>query len=735
LLRTQSYAESAIAATRDQQRLLDVQSIEWSVHSLELYRDIMLGAQSSAAAHDIGKVKRGLDFLVIASEVLLSAHERLLQPTPDEREALVELRKLCRETASRLMKETKHYPEALKPIEGESEFAKDGTEPNTGNIHFVRSVYGSTWYDDPSQAFDVYRDLLESRDEFDRNLRVQLSLLFVRPGMHSPKIIDWSSRGPLRIEALWNKLIEELCDSTNSEQQVLGHSIRLARMSPLLRQPRGPEPIKIAIEQLVQALWNHREAIARRQVDERVPADAIDIMEDILSTARGYGVQGILGDGVVSLRKRLYAYLLPQREHYSNWLWGSVFRASDYSPEEARQCYELIETYRRNAPDAEKLAWHQSVLREVFERRPGRPSRAAIPGSLSVRRFWASPAEEIDSVIRSDDRLWVLGHSFDYPKNGHHVIISAIDPDTLRTETRELTWPGWWPQDATFAVISNRVFVSADTNIWSTTWKQSDWQKLDLPKEIRGRILAVDDWLYVCPRSAIYRFRPADSSVELLASARRRPALTPLDDFPPFNVEKIFRTSDGALCIEIAGQWYFRYEERTARWTRLGANSDAIYNHKIDRDLLLSAIGVDQYNPHDESFGSVYLLLLDVNKNGQPQEVPHTWPPHIALDGVARSHVFGAVVQGQDLWVLFHSSVHGTCVRYCPASGNHDVVIPLSLEADPSQSTGQGSPQERFSPLCATPRHLVICGTNGLWFVPMNELQDYIKQRLLEARE
>jgi TolB-like protein len=711
LLRTQSYAESAIAATRDQQRPLDVQSIEWSVHSLELYRDVALAGQSRAAPYDVAKIKRGLDFLVIASEVLLSAHKRLVQPTPDEREALAELRKLCRETASRLVEETKAHPEVLKASAGESDFPKDGLEPNTGNIDFVRAVYGTTWYDNALQALELHRQLLEDRHGFDRNLRVQVSLLFVKPGMNSPKMIDWSSPSQVGLEALWDKLVEELCASANSEEQVLGHSIHVARKRRLLRNTGGAEQVQPAIEQLIDTLWNQREAIARQQVDGRVVADAIDTMRNIVTDAGDYSIKGIHGGALIDLRKRLYAYLVPQHEHYSDWLWGGLFEASDYSPDESRKYFDLIETYRKSAPDADKLAWHQHLLHQKLEPPRSTKSRPDIPESLPVRQFWKSPIGEIHSVLRDGDRLYALGHS-----------IAAIDPDSLRTDVRELPWLGGGRQDASLAVARNRLFVSTGTNIWSCTWEQGNWQKLDLPKDVHGKIWAIGDSLYVCAPSAIYRVRLVDSSVELLASARRRPALTPLDDFPPFAVQKIFRISDDTLCVEIAGQWFFSYSERTGTWKRLGANSDAIYSHKINRDLLLSAIGVDQYNPHDETCGSVYLLMLDVYKNAEPSDVPHKWPPDLFLDGVVRSHIWGAAVQGRDLWVLFHSSVYMTCLRYSPARGLRDAVIPINVEIG----------QERYSPLCAMPKHLVVCGWDGLWFIPMNELDNYIQQHYPE---
>jgi len=737
-----SVRNSASALNMHRHRPPTQEALEWSVRSLELYQDTLPDVEGEPAAHAGRNLKQkindGIDFLSMSSEVLLAAYEKLLEPSPTERETLRELRRLCREIASRLLEETKRHPEMVAlHLGGQAVFPEDGAEPNTDSIYFIRTWYGGLWYEDPAQAFEVYRDLLEHRYEFDRDLRVQLSLLIMRNNFYHPFTADWSSHGPDRIEALWDRLINELCASSNSEQQVLGYSFRLAYKTPLVRQPGGPEQIDAAIGQLIQVLWDQRGAIADHQVDEREVAYALHTVTDLLGEAHGYGIKGLHADRVVDLRKKLYPYFLAQQKHYSYWLWATVFAANDYSPGEARQCYQLIETYRKDAPDAEKLAQHQTDLWRRFTPPAADSAETLSADRFRAQRFWPSPTEEIDGVLSNGGRLWVLGHSAHHPVyDGNQVTVSAIDPDTLRTETRELAVPGWWPQDATFDVISNNVFVSASTNIWSLAWEQNDWRKLDLPREVHGKVFAIDNSLYVCPDSAIYRVRSEDNSIELVASARRRPALTPLDDHPPFDVEKIFRTRDGALCVEIAGQWFYRYEEKTGQWTRLWANTDAIFNyhHKFDPLLLLSAIGANRYNPHDESWPSIYLLLRDVRRNGQPSNVPNMWVPNTYLDGASNSWAYGAAVQGNDLWVLFQSNRgYGLCLRYGSASGKRDMVIPLSLEGDTSQSKAIKPWGFAASPLCITPNQLVVSKAEGCWFIPMNELQDYMKQRIAGA--
>jgi curli biogenesis system outer membrane secretion channel CsgG len=90
-----------------------------------------------------------------------------------------------------------------------------------------------------------------------------------------------------------------------------------------------------------------------------------------------------------------------------------------------------------------------------------------------------------------------------------------------------------------FGVTSNYVFVAQGAELLGLDWRSKQWKRFPLPSAT-GDIYVVNEKPFLSAEEAIYEITGDGSSTVVLASARRKPALTTLDALPTLGRPQLF---------------------------------------------------------------------------------------------------------------------------------------------------------------------------------------------------
>lgn len=726
-------------------------AVRQAQRGLEVYLESLATLPQRGEKVDAAWIGCGADVLLATADVLKMAYETDPSKTGvDGTAELQELRSLARELAARLAEATAQHPETKKPRRGPHYYPWKRDRSFVGEemctIHSVRVWCGGLWHEKPEPVFQEFRGLFFNREDRPAVLRVYLIRSFIRPEIFRPVVVDWEQRDGKRIDALWAGLIQELCGSTNSELRVVGRAMRLARLVPGLQRPRRVKETSEAITDLLSELWQARSAVVKGDIAARTFADIVSRIEDVAN----YPNAGIDQGPLISFRKKFFALLMEQSSRPDEFLDGAVSSTDDYSPDEARVTAELIRQFRKRIGDEDddsRYGVGQRELEKMAARTPPKPDGMWSPpcpcvlgtnNCVAVHKFWLAPGQNIGGVLWKDDRLWVSSSTIYSTRQ-----ISSLNLDTMQAEHWPFAETNWW--NMSFAEIDGKVFISTQGKVWRNRTPKGPWEVVTLPDGAAGPIWAAGTNLYLCPPGMIYELNPGTSECRLLASSRRKPPLTALDDCAPYTVENVFLGKQDQLCVALSDSRIFARSPDTNRWTYVFPARPADISKSSEYELLLRAIGnrSDTVGTvrRDYMAGSIVQYLAE-QTYGRRYDFNAVWPPKVVISP-ERQYTCPpkSAAAGEDgLWIT--TSLMGEdSLLFSSRSFPQGGWIPLEFRVtNPNVKTcfvyGKLSPN-----LCVTPKGLVLYHTEsnymshngcGVWFVPTEELHAYIAESFKE---
>ena len=110
--------------------------------------------------------------------------------------------------------------------------------------------------------------------------------------------------------------------------------------------------------------------------------------------------------------------------------------------------------------------------------------------------------------------------------------------------------------DGCIELFDNSIFLSFAEQIHKYDFKTRQWQILDFPGQKQSKLFAIEGHLYAANDENILEITDGGKATRLLASTRRRPAVTALDSIDSFGSPVLFSSSNYLLCANIGSKIY-----------------------------------------------------------------------------------------------------------------------------------------------------------------------------------
>jgi hypothetical protein len=203
--------------------------------------------------------------------------------------------------------------------------------------------------------------------------------------------------------------------------------------------------------------------------------------------------------------------------------------------------------------------------------------RGAGTNLLPVTRFWTMPPGWVDDdydvfpainilgVRFRERRLWLEIFNPSLLSGLHKAFIYGVDLNTFQTETIDLPFDksvqeingvsrDHFSTGNSFEVLGDFVYFNRGAGIQRYSLRTKTWEDLDVP--VSGSLVLVGNRLFVVSHDIILEINKEGNGAAILASTRRRPAVTKLDLIG--NFDGIFAGPNGAVRTIIGGKVYAR---------------------------------------------------------------------------------------------------------------------------------------------------------------------------------
>jgi hypothetical protein len=430
--------------------------------------------------------------------------------------------------------------------------------------------HGAFWAETPEQAVTAYRAIMDAgmwgdgRRRFvnaDRvesgfrqlrkNKPVDVSQFQLTPadgcGPANPPIPGWSWADRLRAEQLWAGFVEELCNCTNTLSLLEGHYLRCAAA-----------PSSAAFEQEWTALAGAVEA----QMDLLLTKQALDTWEADL--------QWLLASRVEALEEG-------QRKRVVDEIWSAFQRrkseTSKQPPTRARTPAIITRAQTTQVPTPSR----PPSMPSSSAGQPVEDAGLPMHHTLEVKRFWEIPVRPVTDATVSDapeiaawcfreGRLW-LDMRYAPPSSTREVHLAGVDLETLQAihvqlDIEQFNLPFLapsYPQERVFEVKGDDLYLGLNDGLRRYSLLRKTWSRVPLPVEGQVRPFRLGDRLILTGQESILELLP-DDSARILASCRRRPPQSILDELPAFGrpVPSVFLLENQTMGTFLGGKLYRR---------------------------------------------------------------------------------------------------------------------------------------------------------------------------------
>ncbi len=402
------------------------------------------------------------------------------------------------------------------------------------------------------------------------------------------------------------------------------------------------------------------------------------------------------------------------------------------------------------------------------------PSQATAPAddlatsnALEVSHFWKIPAStnagpnsmraftpEIKSACFRDGKLWVEAQNTPF---GDQVSFFGLDLATFTADC--VQFRGDFESGITvthqtsrppFEVDGDHLYLALGDSVTAWSFKERTWSQLPLPSEGHVILWRLADRLFFTTANSILERNP-DGSFRVLASSRRRPSLTPLDDAESYAQLHLFLTANGTLHATLNDDVY-ALPTGSNQWQHIGKVPNLNWSsyHPFDDGFI--ALNT---SPPRQSWGmlshSTAPELLFGNPplqadslSGQPASAGQTaltprWLAVPAGDELC--------LEGESVWSLANppagrsSAPAKISLTHFKAADPRPITIPVRFASDDAALESARLAARRLSVflptlrlIISTPQGLVAMHERepGFWFIPKADLQQALAQATAE---
>jgi hypothetical protein len=387
-------------------------------------------------------------------------------------------------------------------------------------------------------------------------------------------------------------------------------------------------------------------------------------------------------------------------------------------------------TQSLNAPSAAPERPGASMMPHHEWNLPSPPTRATGPPELvkfnsleqALPGFEPGGRAQTDSAIFRHGRMWfqvTYAKPFASMEDFRTAFVS-LDPGTGATETISLParpgllasrFAGGPDLPPFFEVTRDSLFVSLRDGLQRYRFHGRTWERIPIPMETGAALREVSDRLVLGTGESLLEFDPATAAVQVIASSRRRPAVSPLDDLRGFQL--LYPRATNTLGL-FAQKRLFAYSfgSQTPSEITLPLSAHPPSRYRLRRflcgaDALLLEMGADisarLFAVWSDSVPPELLIQMPVRvrtrgPNQPPPEKPSEltprwdWPESYPLETVVAStekkslwvltpRIAQADYIGIELSMTFEDNRNATLFRFEPAS-RQPLTIPLRFEKD-----------------------------------------------------
>jgi hypothetical protein len=547
----------------------------------------------------------------------------------------------------------------------------------TNRLSLPREVFYEPWPRGRWTSLQFsYHAIREELENHDRVKWLMGGLIFDRPEDSLPffqeLLVDgycptqpagmagWSWEERKRIPAVRRQLLERLNASTNVALRVGGLCLGWINVG------YQPETEFLGKEQqLLDTLWDDRDWVFSRP-------DHAGVLEQVRTILDDQRAEGDAEQLLRNLRQKLWrAYLLANETNLNplalDTLWPDW--AKTISTNEAQELVLTLEGDTNRSPQLTNVV-KQLRLRAAMPVVPEKPAEvkflpAEKPLSVDFTEWNGLVLDSnpklpprIHQAIWREGRLWV---EINYPKP-NYPWESAAPPRFVSVDVETGRATGvYFPGEAFeaskgFEVTADSLYFGAKDQIERYRFADRKWTAIKVPAFRGSAITEFNGKLYVSSQEDLLKVDPDSGAVEILASSRRQPQVTELDELLQHWGHGFFK-SDQRLGIYAGGQLYMvsksnQVPQKVMAGGVLGGN----LFFPSEAGVVVGSFGMlwgcwfDQSKPERLLWSS----LLRSKTNGpagiRNQPPRWDWPPFLRL---VPENLF---IEGKNVWALARCS-------------------------------------------------------------------------------
>ena len=485
-----------------------------------------------------------------------------------------------------------------------------------------------------------------------------------------------------------------------------------------------------------------------------------------------------------------YAETYRQRE----LVFGALFHPQDYSPEEARSLLRQLQSFRNDkaipgdpvAKDIAALEAHLARSQPAPVLSPPPPSASqpeATGNSLLVSRWWEAPTNSVPRpvpgkrtatsndasgtfysdlrllhLLHREGRLWLearfIRHSSITNETGwlgykKEVFGRIYEVDLKDFSHRQQTFfpeqvvadgPFRWMElQRSFEVLNHQVYLVLRDKLLTAPAGETNWHELDVALPGSMVPFAVNGHLCLGSSDTLLEVEPASNATRVLASIRRRPAVSEVDQLQSYGRPVFFSGGSNRLHV-LLGTSVWTWDAAQRKWDYplsrlLSAGQRPSY---ADECQILFRTG--------EAFAGSQPLrrlaerrlpetLFELGRqtnprlelSGRPSPTPARWNP--AEDLKPQDDQFAP--DGENLWWLRRGIETPYQLVFYDDRWEEPIVIPLRFNREKPVPDVMPGIRLKIS-LRAGSEGLVIFPhlSFGFWFIPRADLENAIMARL-----
>ncbi len=384
-----------------------------------------------------------------------------------------------------------------------------------------------------------------------------------------------------------------------------------------------------------------------------------------------------------NFRKKLLTFVLESKWIGTVAIYNRLILDQRFSPEECDRLVRLLSEMAQmpNAPD------YISFLQECITRASAGDSSFPTPVAAQnpERKLPPTATYEVTSEPES------LQIEFSIARDGLFFLRQTrhnwleINPVTGEKKPCYLSSERWNIDRTSWDVSGDFFFLGTKDKLIRVNKNTGEATELSVPyfKDYVGILRVINGQVYAAiSGGGVVRIDPATGRSELLASARRRPAQTTLDDRAVFRIDKITETPQGPA-FTIDGDRYFVtvWDEATRNFRELpnALNSFRTYNPDFLLLWLRSEGEIQTSSSHMESY-----FLLDPRRTGTLPRF-RSWPPSIKVTSKDRfqTQIVSSTAIGDTVYILFRGGMDNWLyLKVMDKTRNISIPLAVSSEQD-----------------------------------------------------